>query len=86
MFAEATLTSKGQLTVPKAIRDRLRLKPGDKVVFVVRGDRVEIEVVGGSILDWYGAVKADGPQDLEAARVRVRRAIAEEVVREGATD
>ncbi len=33
----ATMTSKGQLTVPKEIRDRLGLEPGDKVEFV-RGD------------------------------------------------
>ena len=30
---QATMTSKGQLTVPKAVRDRLGLKPGDKVEF-----------------------------------------------------
>jgi antitoxin PrlF len=34
----ATLTSKGQLTLPKAIRDRLRLATGDRVDFVVRDD------------------------------------------------
>lgn len=39
-----TLTQKGQVTVPKEIRDRLGLKPGDKVRYEVndRG-RVEIE-------------------------------------------
>jgi antitoxin PrlF len=36
--ATATMTSKGQLTVPKEIRDRLSLKPGDKVEFVPSGD------------------------------------------------
>ncbi len=34
----ATLTSKGQLTVPKAVRDSLRLHTGDRVAFVVHGD------------------------------------------------
>ena len=32
--AEATMTSKGQVTVPKAFRDRLNLKTGDKIEFV----------------------------------------------------
>ncbi|MDW6021385.1 AbrB/MazE/SpoVT family DNA-binding domain-containing protein [Mesorhizobium sp. BAC0120] len=28
-----TVTSKGQVTIPKAVRDRLGLKPGSKVEF-----------------------------------------------------
>ena len=31
----ATLTSKGQVTVPKEIRDSLRLHTGDKVEFII---------------------------------------------------
>ena len=34
----ATLTSKGQLTLPKAIRERLRLGAGDRVDFIVTDD------------------------------------------------
>ena len=34
----ATLTSKGQLTLPKAIRDILRLAAGDRVDFIVKDD------------------------------------------------
>ena len=34
----ATLTSKGQLTIPKAVRDSLHLHTGDRVAFVVHGD------------------------------------------------
>ncbi len=35
---ESTLTSKGQATIPKAIREHLRLKPGDRVKFFVHPD------------------------------------------------
>jgi AbrB family looped-hinge helix DNA binding protein len=35
----ATITSKGQLTLPKAMRDLLRLGAGDRVDFIVRDDR-----------------------------------------------
>ena len=34
----ATLTSKGQLTIPKAVRDSLHLHTGDRVAFVVHSD------------------------------------------------
>ena len=35
---ESTMTTKGQITVPKAVRDRLRLEPGDKVYFDISPD------------------------------------------------
>lgn len=35
---ESAITSKGQATIPKAIRDHLRLKPGDRVKFFVHPD------------------------------------------------
>lgn len=35
---ESALTSKGQATIPKAIRDHLHLKPGDRVKFFVHPD------------------------------------------------
>lgn len=44
-MARATLTSKGQLTVPKDVRERLGLKVGDRVTFeVVEGDSVRLRV------------------------------------------
>jgi AbrB family looped-hinge helix DNA binding protein len=39
MDATAKLTSKGQLTVPKAVRDALGLTEGDAVMFRVEGNR-----------------------------------------------
>lgn len=33
---EATVTSKGQVTLPKALRDRLDIKPGEKLAFFIR--------------------------------------------------
>ena len=35
---ETTLTSKGQVTIPKHIRDSLSLEPGCKLVFDVNND------------------------------------------------
>lgn len=33
MAFEATVTSKGQLTIPKEVRQRLNIEPGEKVIF-----------------------------------------------------
>lgn len=50
-----TLTSKGQVTIPKEIRDQLGLKPGDKVEFTLHSDGI-LQVVPrrGSIRDLKG--------------------------------
>ena len=34
----ATMTSKGQITIPKPARDALQLRPGDRVEFVLGDD------------------------------------------------
>jgi antitoxin PrlF len=39
---QATLSSKGQATIPKAVRERLRLKPGDRFKFFFHPDGVII--------------------------------------------
>ena len=43
----ATVTSKGQITVPLAVRSRLGLREGDRVEFVTRGSRTSIQPVRG---------------------------------------
>jgi antitoxin PrlF len=39
----STLTSKSQTVIPKAIRQRLHLAPGDRIRYRLRGEKVEIE-------------------------------------------
>ena len=56
-----TLTVKGQVTIPKKVRDALRLSPGDQVDFDVNGQgEVVVRKAGG---------KAGGKRDrFEAVR------------------
>ena len=41
-----TITVKGQVTIPKHIRDALKLTPGSRVEFAVDGERVVISKAG----------------------------------------
>jgi AbrB family looped-hinge helix DNA binding protein len=36
------VTSKGQITIPLEVRKRLKLKKGDRLEFIVNGERTEI--------------------------------------------
>jgi antitoxin PrlF len=55
MDLTARLSSKGQLTVPKAVRDALGLVEGDQVVFRVEGGRAVLARTP-NLLDLAGAV------------------------------
>jgi AbrB family looped-hinge helix DNA binding protein len=72
------MTSKGQITVPKEVRDELGLEPGTKVTFVRIGPgdyRMRPKV--RSVMDLVGALDYDGaPVSLEQM---------DEAIQEGAT-
>ena len=64
----ATLTSKGQITLPKNIRELLKLDAGDQIDFVV-GERGEVRLrpLNKSLWDLKGMLKQAGrkPATLE---------------------
>lgn len=41
----ATITSKGQVTLPKALRDQLHLSVGDKLEFVLDEDQLSAHII-----------------------------------------
>ena len=49
----STMTSKGQITIPKDIRDKLKLKPGVKVMWAVVNKHVELWPKTGTLSDGY---------------------------------
>lgn len=55
MDAAAKVTSKGQVTVPKAVRDALGIKEGDEIVFRVEENRALLARTPG-FLDLAGTV------------------------------
>ncbi len=44
------VTSKGQVTIPKEIRETLGVNEGDKLIFLVEGDKVLLRKVGSEKL------------------------------------
>ena len=57
---ESSITVKGQTTLPKAVRDSLAIKPGDKVRYVFLDEGVLIMPVR-SASTLFGSLKYDGP-------------------------
>ena len=63
---ESALTRKGQATIPKAIREHLRLKPGDRVKFFVHPDGSVVLLPKLPVTALRGMVKhRDSPVTIE---------------------
>ena len=61
MTTDATLTSKGQTTIPKEIRDSLGMKAGDRMTFTLMPDAtVVMRVKSKSITDLAGLLHKKG--------------------------
>jgi AbrB family looped-hinge helix DNA binding protein len=54
-MTEATLSAKNQIVIPRAAREALRAKPGDRLVVIVRGDRVIVLVKPNPLMSQFGA-------------------------------
>ena len=70
-----TVTSKGQVTIPQALRRRLGIRQGSKVEFSLVGDHVEMRVVhtpASVPSSGYGMLKSRRdavPADFDPARL-----------------
>jgi AbrB family looped-hinge helix DNA binding protein len=78
-MGDPSVTSKGQVTIPKAVRQKLGIRTGSKVQFRVVGDHAEMVPVSAPVevaANGYGLLKsgrASVPADFDAASVPRRR-------------
>jgi antitoxin PrlF len=65
MDTDSTLTSKGQTTIPKSIRDRLGMKVGDRMTFTLMPDGVVLmRVKNKRVADVAGRLHKKGRKAL----------------------
>lgn len=77
----AKLSSKGQTTIPKEVRDYLRLSPGDRVLFVIREGEVLLQPVTQTLLDLRGSIKPRRrPENFDAVRQQVKKRVSRKPV------
>jgi antitoxin PrlF len=61
MSTDSTLTSKGQTTIPKAIRDSLKMKTGDRMTFTLMPNGVVLmRVKNKRVADLAGLLHKKG--------------------------
>ncbi|MCU7916757.1 MAG: type II toxin-antitoxin system PrlF family antitoxin [Candidatus Thiodiazotropha sp. (ex Epidulcina cf. delphinae)] len=73
-MSTATITSKGQITIPKEIRDSLDLHTGDKINFIIDDQgKVSFVPVTTNVTTLKGIVtKPDKPVSIEDMKAMIR--------------
>ena len=65
----STVTSKGQTTIPGKIRKALRIKPGDRLEYILEGDRITLRVHPGT-RSLKGALASKKGKGMSFAQIR----------------
>jgi AbrB family looped-hinge helix DNA binding protein len=82
----SVLTSKGQMTIPKEVRKALNLRPSEKVIIVVEGNRAILQPLKGTLLDIGGSVKItdrEKPIEFKKVREEVKKRVAKKIATRG---
>jgi len=67
-MAVSTITAKGQTTIPKKIRSHLKLRPGDRIDFIVQDNgKVMLEPATLDIKDLEGILHRTGMKAVSVA-------------------
>lgn len=81
----STVTSKGQITIPKHLRDRLGIVPGEQMIFSLEDNEIRIARSVSVVERTAGALKpppgVKAPETAEEMRRMAEEVIAEDVLR-----
>ena len=75
----STVTTKGQVTIPKEIRMFLKIKPSDKIDFSIENGRVILKHLK-TLQNFRGSVPTKGKGDLEIERQKAKIAVSKKVI------
>jgi len=79
---KAKVTFKGQVTIPKEVRNSLDIKEGDSVIFVIQKDHAVLKPLKKkSLKDFYGILPATQPYSgMESVREKVHHKLAKHLL------
>lgn len=59
---------KGQITLPREVRRKLKIKAGDQMAVILDGDQIVFKPFTKTLLDMRGTIKVKGEQDFDQVR------------------
>lgn len=78
---QSVITRKGQTTIPKEIRKLLKLKPNDRLFYILEENRVILKPIHGNILELRGSVRSkERNVDFDKIRDITRKKISKKIV------
>lgn len=69
----AKIGRRGQLVLPREIRERIQVDEGDRIAFVDRGEEILIQPIRSTLRDMRGSVPVTGRQDFDKIRESVKQ-------------
>lgn len=86
MIIAAKVGRHGRITLPREVREQLRLREGDKVLFQLKDDMtIEVRRIK-PLLELRGSIPVDGPQDLDLVREKALELYIRERFTDGADE
>jgi AbrB family looped-hinge helix DNA binding protein len=74
-MAHSVVTSKGQITIPISVRNKLNLKTGDRIDFKIENGAVKLVPLSKSVSDVFGILskKLSTPVSVEQMNVKLKK-------------
>jgi len=85
----AKISAKGQVTIPKTIREKLKIQKEGGVLFLIEDNEIKLKGVPGARADQLaGSLKKYARRYVPLSKIResIKRKVADEISREGLSD